>query len=163
MTPEQRSDYYRLAGRRRELEASEDEAAVVSWKTLEDLTHLRNVERIVSQPRPQCCEPMRARPPVVWSEGTWRLRLSAGYYEEAHTLGVEEVYETAPATFCPYCGASLPKVRLRETPRDDRVAVVADGGYYCDTCEERLMNCDCLPPEAAYEVVPTPTELPRVR
>ncbi len=52
---------------------------------------------------------------------------------------------------CPFCLSKLPAVRKKEG--DVKVTSFSDGGYYCDTCEKRLIACDCLPPNLAYEVI----------
>lgn len=49
-----------------------------------------------------------------------------------------------PASYCPYCGKSLPTL-VKRTPELPRIRVVTDGGYYCDTCHDRLNNCLCVP------------------
>ena len=54
------------------------------------------------------------------------------------------------ASFCPYCGEALPKMRRRAV-LPGKVCVITDGGYYCDTCGKRLNACKCLPPAAAWE------------
>jgi hypothetical protein len=63
----------------------------------------------------------------------------------------DRVWQSVPK-FCPYCGTTLPEIRPRAKPYKN-VCKVTDGGYYCDTCEERLMGCKCHPPECAWEVV----------
>lgn len=55
--------------------------------------------------------------------------------------------------FCPYCGKKLPEIEKDPAPVAP-LCVITDGGYYCDTCEERLMNCQCYPPEFAWRVKP---------
>jgi hypothetical protein len=54
--------------------------------------------------------------------------------------------------YCPCCGKKLPKVRLRKN-QPKKIVVISDGGYYCDTCGERLTNCWCSPPEHRWESV----------
>lgn len=70
--------------------------------------------------------------------------------------------------YCPFCGKILPDVRLKQPPPDTaidprkipaatytttKVMSIADGGYYCTTCGERLMNCTCDPPETLWEII----------
>jgi hypothetical protein len=53
------------------------------------------------------------------------------------------------AKFCPHCGTPVPKV----VPSNykGKICKVTDGGYYCDTCGERLMACKCKPSEFAWK------------
>lgn len=52
---------------------------------------------------------------------------------------------------CPFCGTKLPKVEV-DTDPPQPLCVVTDGGYYCDTCKERLNACECNHPAAAYRI-----------
>jgi hypothetical protein len=54
------------------------------------------------------------------------------------------------AKFCPFCGKPVPPVRKKKK-KFKRVARVTDGGYYCDTCRERLDGCRCVPPHFLWE------------
>jgi len=54
------------------------------------------------------------------------------------------------AKFCPFCGKALPEVEFVEPPGP--VVRCTDGGYYCDVCNERLMGCECLPPDVCWRV-----------
>lgn len=47
------------------------------------------------------------------------------------------------AKVCPFCAAPVPEIEKRQTT--EKVMVVTDGSYYCDTCKERVMCCKCLP------------------
>jgi hypothetical protein len=58
--------------------------------------------------------------------------------------------EDVVVVVCPFCGAALPAIRPRANP-PRRVCAVVDGGYYCATCEERLMGCRCWPQERMWE------------
>lgn len=58
------------------------------------------------------------------------------------------------AQFCPFCGKKLPEIELSPNPPAP-ICKVTDGGYYCDTCHERLNCCQCLPPQFAW----TPVEM----
>lgn len=64
--------------------------------------------------------------------------------------GYEE--SKSPVKFCPYCGTKMPEIRLKDSPPVP-IREITDGGYYCDTCEERLIGCGCWPTEAKFEVV----------
>ncbi len=63
--------------------------------------------------------------------------------------------------FCPHCATPMPAIQLRQEPLFP-VLSVADGGYYCDTCDERLSSCSCWPPEAKWEVVPKDKVIKRI-
>lgn len=52
-------------------------------------------------------------------------------------------------TVCPFCARPLPK--MVRTTIDAPVQTVEDGGYYCSTCQERLMCCKCLPMTANWK------------
>lgn len=54
--------------------------------------------------------------------------------------------------FCPHCAALMPAIQLRQEPLSP-VLSVSDGGYYCDTCDDRLSSCSCWPAEVRWEVV----------
>ena len=55
------------------------------------------------------------------------------------------------ACFCPHCGTPMPRIQKR-VEQLAPICTVTDGGYYCDTCNERLNSCNCWPPEANWEV-----------
>lgn len=44
---------------------------------------------------------------------------------------------------CPWCRSVVPE--MKRNRRVKKVMVCTDGGYYCDTCEERLNCCECRP------------------
>jgi methionyl-tRNA synthetase len=72
----------------------------------------------------------------------WLVRLWDVHYETDRAHAIQ---------FCPFCGKPLPKIRLKvKIPK--RVMTMTDGGYYCDTCGKRLMECNCLPPEVMWEI-----------
>ena len=64
----------------------------------------------------------------------------------------ERVSGPAIARYCPHCGTPTPEIIKRSTKK--KICVVTDGGYYCDTCKERLRECQCALPEYAWEPVP---------
>jgi hypothetical protein len=53
--------------------------------------------------------------------------------------------------FCPHCSRPVPEIKRRKTTR--KIRSITDGGYYCDTCGERIMACQCYAPEYAWEPV----------
>lgn len=55
---------------------------------------------------------------------------------------------TKDVAHCPFCARQLPPIVRVDV--DKKVCMVTDGGYYCDTCKERLRACTCLPPAVAW-------------
>lgn len=55
----------------------------------------------------------------------------------------------APVDHCPFCGKKVPEVVKYSCP-PPWIRIISDGGYYCDTCGERLMSCGCSPPETLW-------------
>jgi len=53
-------------------------------------------------------------------------------------------------SFCPSCGTKMPGIRLKAI-QPKKVSIVTDGGYYCDTCGERLIACGCKQPSEMWE------------
>lgn len=70
---------------------------------------------------------------------------------------VEGIQTMPEPTHCPFCGTPLPKM-VRKDPIPPHICRVTDGGYYCDTCKQRLNACICDPPEAAFEPEPEPEQ-----
>ena len=64
----------------------------------------------------------------------------------------EWVAEELEIYFCPRCGLELPKIRVKEK-LPERIVTITDGGYYCDTCGDRLNECRCSRPEDIWEVI----------
>lgn len=58
---------------------------------------------------------------------------------------------------CPYCAAALPAI-VPVDPPPSPMCSVTDGGYYCDTCKERLDACVCYPEFMAWQAAPSPPE-----
>jgi hypothetical protein len=56
--------------------------------------------------------------------------------------------------FCPFCGTKVPQLQLKQ-PVPEGICKITDGGYYCGTCHQRLMNCKCHSPACAYEIKET--------
>ena len=53
--------------------------------------------------------------------------------------------------FCPKCGVRLPEIKLKDVMPEPMREII-DGGYYCNTCKERLHACECYPYEAMWEL-----------
>lgn len=106
-------------------------------------------------PVPKCCEAMQQNPVVYLAVPMppnetgepqwWALSAHEENEREWPAPGVKLIVH-----FCPYCGVRLPGVKKKARP--GRVTSCTDGGYYCATCDERLIVCRCKPPAAAYEV-----------
>lgn len=63
-----------------------------------------------------------------------------------------EMMGTDECKFCPFCGQAVPEIQPRQKP-PGKIAKITDGGYYCDTCGDRLNECECYPPEWNWEPV----------
>jgi len=55
----------------------------------------------------------------------------------------------APIEHCPFCGKKVPEVVKNPCP-PPWICFCSDGGYYCDTCGERLHACGCAPAESLW-------------
>jgi hypothetical protein len=65
----------------------------------------------------------------------------------------------ARAKYCPFCAAPVPPIVPRQTA--EKICSVTDGGYYCDTCKERLIGCTCMAPEYAWRPAANHADLHR--
>lgn len=126
---------------------------------------------------PRCCEQMLKTPCIylaldnVYEEGgddnppRWKMRafttwdnIKAGMDgEEQQRINIKhELQETSvEAKACPFCGTPVPTIVPRDTT-GKKICKITDGGYYCDTCNERLMACRCYPPEWNWQPGETP-------
>lgn len=110
---------------------------------------------------PECCEPVQEKRTVILQfrgqdiygagpEGQVGKKprwIIIGQHPATDTPTCED------ASFCPHCGTNLPEIKLRNPVMLKKsIRRVIDGGYYCDTCKERLESCTCLPPEFAWEI-----------
>lgn len=147
-----------------ELEALkyDEEISQEEWGELENLREKRKRDIKEAIPRPQCCEAIKKYPAVNFyinhrneegknsfeADGGWHITLPKNDYW-SHSL---EWLQNIPAPkFCPFCGAPLPKMKKKaELP--EYVSLIQYDSDYCDTCGDRLMRCQCDPPEAAWEI-----------
>lgn len=120
-------------------------------------------------PQPSCCADMKAYPLVfftvdpigtttadsLYPKPTWRGKYAFKEYGRERPWGRGEV--SPNPKFCPYCATPLPLVRKREVLVEP-IMRCSDGGYYCDTCHERLNCCTCNDYRTAWEVVPPETD-----
>jgi hypothetical protein len=65
----------------------------------------------------------------------WFVRASNGSFDS---------YRCVAVAGCPHCLTPVPKI-VRRGPIEKKICTCTDGGYYCATCDERLMSCKCLP------------------
>jgi len=144
----------------REKDRTEDETC-----ELEALEYEWGLEIFRRIPLPTCCKAAQMYPAVLFSqsvyegdsrekEGRWEAALSESMRRDMFRLhGIDQFdwFRNRPAAeFCPFCGEKLPKMRRKKT-FPEMTCVVTDGGYYCDTCQQRLSQCRCYPSEHAWE------------
>jgi hypothetical protein len=146
-----------------EREQEEDDFTEDESRRLDELRDARGRARFDAFPKLTYCDVARGFHAVAFfadmtyeappEGGRWRMREHDSLGEERRMRDPDWHKKEVPgARFCPFCGALTPEMRLRAKPPPD-LCVVTDGGYYCDTCGERLRSCRCLPPEAAFEEV----------
>jgi methionyl-tRNA synthetase len=78
---------------------------------------------------------MYERHKPLWVSGHWDSKFNC--------LGTTRV------KFCPHCSRPVPEIKRRKTTR--KIRSITDGGHYCDTCGERIIECNCYRPEYAWE------------
>lgn len=133
------------------------------WGELDRLRSIAESERADAIVRPMCCDAARRYPSIVFTvnyydadsntdDGKWSIAKNDYLTRHEQTKGdvIQYINNTPAPKFCPYCATPLPKM-VRRNPMPEGVCRVTDGGYYCDTCKERLMGCKCLPLSAAFE------------
>lgn len=109
-------------------------------------------------PKPQCCTSAQRYPFVIVDvsrvddkgdtpTASWVWGVIGS---EDRTAGYSGTLPPGP-TICPFCGAGLPRLRLRKNPP---APLCIPSDHYCLTCNERLMSCECYPPQCGWEVVP---------
>jgi uncharacterized protein with PIN domain len=97
---------------------------------------------------PECCHEIKTSKLII---------LSLDNYDDTTTsnarwvLNGHDLKANYMPTFCPYCGTKLPKIKRKAHISED-ICVITDGGYYCDTCQDRLNNCLCDLPQTAFEI-----------
>jgi hypothetical protein len=128
---------------------------------LDKLMGQRRKEQTAAVPRPSCCAAIQKYPVITFSvnddddtataEGSWRIRVGERFHSDFFTGDICEYISGFPnPEYCPFCGSTLPNM-VRKDPPPPNICRVTDGGYYCDTCKERLNGCICDPPAAAFE------------
>lgn len=97
---------------------------------------------------PNCCP--RAKEAVALRYYLKDIYESKGQEDKKPRWTIRDLdNKTIDCDYCPFCGKKLPEIRPRQ--KKMKVCVVTDGGYYCDTCGNRLHACRCPPPEFAWE------------
>lgn len=123
------------------------------------MTREIHMSREENRPNPkqvtlQCCEDARNNSTVFLAykdllecnvskeiKPVWMVR---GWYTPYDCLTYGEV------KFCPHCATPVPEIEPSKIK--GRIQKITDGGYYCDTCKKRLMECQCLPPTQAWKI-----------
>ncbi len=116
---------------------------------------------------PSCCDAMRKHqavflvmPDTFMEDDTetpphWEIQSYRPYNIPANEWANPQPWEklfstmTAAVKCCPFCAEPLPEI-VKVDVGDEKVCVITDGGYYCHTCDKRLMECTCLPPMAVW-------------
>lgn len=96
---------------------------------------------------PQCCEKAKNTAAVflsidIYSDEQKPKWVTRTHYTKYQSTSIREAY------FCPFCSTAVPEIVPSGETKP--ICSVTDGGYYCDTCKERLNCCTCLPPELAW-------------
>lgn len=53
------------------------------------------------------------------------------------------------ASYCPFCNTPVPEIELSN---DFRKVHDSSDGNYCDTCNKRNNECNCLPPQYRWKI-----------
>lgn len=150
-------------GRLRELlDLGPDGRSSEQEQEFDRLMDQRRREQKASIPHLNCCDAIQEYPVITFAvrigdgdtskaSGHWMVRVDDRFwneYEGGHY--VEYIKGMPEPEYCPFCSSTLPKM-TRKNPPPPNICRVTDGGYYCDTCHERLDGCICDPPSAAFE------------
>ena len=113
-------------------------------------------------PRTDCCEMAKkarlvrfAVPYNLGGDGcnkvpAWQIAFNSSLCDELYSSvkKYEQISSWQNVLFCPYCGVELPKMIKVEFPESVKVAKY--GEDYCETCNDQLGDCICLPPSFCY-------------
>lgn len=128
----------------------------------EYLMSQRRLEQKDAIPHLTCCEAIQEYPVITFivpigkddtskAPGRWVVRVDERFWNEYTGGHFREYVEGMPEPeYCPFCSSEIPKMTRKNPPPPD-ICRVTDGGFYCDTCHERLDGCICDPPSAAFE------------
>ncbi len=170
LTPAERAQLTDLSARYKESRGTDHELDQVSENLYWSLFRLREIELLCTTPTPACCEGARTHPAILYDiassvnapgedPGRWYLATHSKHTQARASFRsggwIEcrwaEVEPPSPK-FCPYCGAALPAMRLKDPlPRN----ICNSGGEdWCETCDSRLRDCLCDLPWSAFEPEP---------
>lgn len=62
--------------------------------------------------------------------------------------------------YCSFCGVKVPEIEINEEAVKNHKIHESEDMNYCDTCDERNMCCECLPPEFRWKPVGVDVEIP---
>lgn len=114
--------------------------------------------------RPRCCTRGAACIWLSYGDLVYGARTREEFVDFVHTTPPGWYMEIMPRAstsveqppivdghiaWCPFCGEKLP-TPVRNL-HQKRMAVVTDGGYYCDACTKRLQTCRCPTPEQHWK------------
>lgn len=142
--------------------AGDSELTVEQNTELEELLAQRRRGQFAAVVHPNCCAAIQKYPLLTFrvkypesdsatASGKWAVRVDEGFWYDYYTEDLSKyIGEMPEPEYCPFCGTHVPKM-VRKDPPPPHVCRVTDGGYYCDTCKQRLNECICDPPSAAFE------------
>jgi hypothetical protein len=142
--------------------AGDSELTVEQNTELEELLSKRRRDQFSAVVRPNCCHAIQKYPVLsfvvnyhesdsITASGKWHIGTSDSFWYDFYTEDLTKYIEDMPEPeYCPFCGTHVPNM-VRKNPPPPHVCRVTDGGYYCDTCKQRLNECICDPPSAAFE------------
>jgi hypothetical protein len=77
------------------------------------------------------------------------------------TLYKEHIFESnVVVMYCPFCGVNVPEIEINEDAVKNHKIHESEDMNSCDTCNERNMCCECLPPEFRWKPVGIDIEIP---
>ncbi len=163
-----KKDFSKFTGLQREIlelsnapEAQTTKVENERYNKLCKLQWLREAEIREAIPKPTCCQAAHEYPSIYFRGRSNSIfdgsEVPASWYVSidefwARSKALDELWWKKRPTpkFCSYCGTELPLMK-----KDPKVLCrpEIDDGNHCKLCSERLSNCMCLPPQAAYRPV----------
>ena len=92
--------------------------------------------------------------PFVEQKPMW---LAMGYKHDNY--GISE--SSVEVSCCPFCGIKVPDIEINNEALTKKVHDSEDGDY-CDTCGNRNMECNCLPPWFRWKPIGVNITLPNI-
>jgi hypothetical protein len=125
-------------------------------------------ERLKYQLFPQCCDKMiQAMSVQAYVSGEDKDELPRWHVEVSSFINTVQhrnvqiriknddtflyIDQLNTVTYCPHCATKLPGFKKKENP-PEKVYFCLDGGYYCETCNDRANECTCAPPISEWEM-----------